>query len=147
MYSLSGRLNVITFNTLIALTVLSAMNYLSVFLNKGEPRDIKFNLIDFDTFVADKYINEDALSFNFDLQADLEPLFNWNTNIVFLSLSCEYNTSKSDFNKVTFWDQRIPRTDVKNHKLKLSREYPEYYITDVNKNLRNQEVEVYLNWE
>lgn len=137
MYSLSGRLNVITFNTLIALTVLSAMNYFSAFLNKNEPRDIKFNLIDFDTFVADKYINEDALSFSFDLQADLEPLFNWNTNIVFLSLSCEYNTSKSDFNKVTFWDQRISRTDVKNHKLKLSREYPEYYITDVNKNLRN----------
>jgi hypothetical protein len=104
MYSLSGRLNTIAFNTLICLTVLSAFNFFTAYYNKGEPANIKFEVKDFDTFVADKYVNEDALSFTFDFDVDLTPVINWNTNIVFLYLSCEYNTTKSTFNKVTFWD-------------------------------------------
>lgn len=105
MYSLSGRLNTIGFNTLLILTILSAINFFSVYFDKNQPVVLKqFELRDFDTFVRDNYINEDALSFNFDFKADLRPLFNWNTNMLFVYISCEYNTTKSNFNHITIWD-------------------------------------------
>ena len=105
MYSLSGRLNAIAFNTLLFLTVLSALNYFSVYFNRKEPIITKaFKIVDYETFVNDKFINEDAISFTFDFEADLRPLFNWNTNLIFAYISCEYNTTKSSFNRVTIWD-------------------------------------------
>lgn len=33
--------------------------------------------------------------FNFDLDADLEPLFNWNVKQLFLYLTAEYTTPKN----------------------------------------------------
>lgn len=111
MYSLSGRLNTIAFNTLILLAVLSALNYLSSypfpFLTKEARQPIitkPFKINQFDTFVKDNFINEDALSFTFDFETDLRPLFNWNTNIVFVYMTCEYNTTKSKVNQITIWD-------------------------------------------
>lgn len=137
MYSLSGRLNSISFNTLIALTILSSLNFLTSYYNKVDPTDIKFKVNDFDTFTMDRYINEEASSFTFDLEANLTKVFNWNTNMLFVYLSCEFNTSKSDFNHVILWDQRISRDDVENHVIKVKKEYVEYYLTDVNKQLKD----------
>ncbi|TNV75511.1 hypothetical protein FGO68_gene11459 [Halteria grandinella] len=154
MYSLSGRLNTIAFNTLLTLGVLAGMNFLACypfdFLGHA-PRQptivTPFKIRDFDVFVKDNYINEDALSFTFDFKVDLRPLFNWNTNLVFAYISCEYNTTKSSFNRVTIWDQRVPRDDEKNHVISLQAEWPEYYLTDINKLLRDQDVTCYLQWE
>lgn len=47
---------------------------------------------------------------NFDLDADLTPLFNWNTKQVFVYLTAEYDggSKRTDIsNKVTFWDKII----------------------------------------
>ena len=105
MYSLSGRLNTIAFNTLISLFLLSVCNYFSVYFDRNTPVVTQpFAVADFDTFVNDRYVNEDALSFLFDFEADLRPLFNWNTNLIFAYVDCEYNTTKSAFNRVTIWD-------------------------------------------
>ena len=112
MYSLTGRLNTIAFNTLMFLGVLSGLNYLSsypfTFLGGHAARQPliiqSFSDPKFDTFVNDNFINEDALSFTFDFAVDLRPLFNWNTNLIFVYISCEYNTTKSQSNRVTIWD-------------------------------------------
>lgn len=112
MYSLSGRLNTIAFNTLMFLAALSALNFFSCypfsFLGGFEARKPiitkSFAIREIDTFVSDRYMNEDAMSFTFDFEADLTPLFNWNTNLIFAYISCEYTTSKSKFNRVTIWD-------------------------------------------
>ena len=64
---------------------------------------------EFDTFLNDRYYNEDVLSFTFDFEVDLSPLYNWNTNLIFAYISCEYETSKSKVNTVIIWDQRVPR--------------------------------------
>jgi hypothetical protein len=45
---------------------------------------------EFDTFLTDRYYNEEVLSFTFDFEADLSPLYNWNTNLIFAYISCEY---------------------------------------------------------
>jgi len=147
MYSLSGRANNITFNTLIALAVLSALNFCSVRFNLKDPADVKFNFLHFDTFVQDRYVGEEAASFLFDFQADFTPLMNWNTNIIFASIQAEFNTTKSGLNRMTLWDKRIYRWEPAEHKIQLFREYPEYYLTDVNKELKDTEVHLYLHWE
>jgi hypothetical protein len=47
---------------------------------------------------------------------------------------------------VTIWDDRIKRDNPDAWKINLKRSLPEYYLTDINKKLRNTEVKVYLNW-
>ena len=141
MYSLTGRLNTIAFNTLLVLGVLAGLNYLSCYpfsflggYDKRRPLITKpFEIKEFDSFVKDNYINEDALSFKFDFEADLKPLINWNTNLIFAYILCEYNTTKSVVNQVTIWDQRIPRSPDSKYVISLKNEFPEYYLTDVNK--------------
>ena len=155
MYSLTGRLNTIAFNTLLVLGVLAGLNFLSCYpfsflggYDKRRPLITKpFEIKEFDSFVKDNYINEDALSFKFDFEADLKPLINWNTNLIFAYILCEYNTTKSVVNQVTIWDQRIPRSPDSKYVISLKNEFPEYYLTDVNKLLRDQDVTCYLNWE
>ena len=155
MYSLTGRLNTIAFNTLLVLGVLAGLNYLSCYpfsflggYDKRRPLITKpFEIKEFDSFVKDNYINEDALSFKFDFEADLKPLINWNTNLIFAYILCEYNTTKRVVNQVTIWDQRISRSPDSKYVISLKNEFPEYYLTDVNKLLRDQDVTCYLNWE
>ena len=62
-------------------------------------------------------------------------------------ISCEYNTTKSQSNTLTIWDQRVPRERPQDHIISLHAEYPEYYLTDVNYQLRDTDVKCYLNWE
>ena len=148
MYSFTGRLNTIAFNTLVFLAILSALNYLSVYFDRKQPIVLKtFEIKDFETFVNDRYINEDALSFSFDFQVDIRPLYNWNTNLIFASINCEYNTSKSDFNRVTIWDQRVMRDEPETHIIKINNEFHEYYLTDYNKALIDVDVKCYFVWE
>ena len=57
-----------------------------------------------------KYLKgEQRAWIEFDFKADLRPAFDWNTHMIFAFLSVEYSTDKSDFNQVTFWDDRVMR--------------------------------------
>ena len=67
------------------------------------------------------------------MKADLTPLMTWNTNMIFASVVCEYETETSTKNSVTVWDQRILRTDTDNHLIDLTDETVEYYLTDINR--------------
>eukprot|EP00350_Pseudokeronopsis_sp_OXSARD2_P004321 CAMPEP_0170541860 /NCGR_PEP_ID=MMETSP0211-20121228/1471_1 /TAXON_ID=311385 /ORGANISM="Pseudokeronopsis sp., Strain OXSARD2" /LENGTH=100 /DNA_ID=CAMNT_0010844737 /DNA_START=182 /DNA_END=484 /DNA_ORIENTATION=- len=87
------------------------------------------------------------MSFTFNFEVDLSDTFNWNTNLMFVYITCEYNTTKSDMNKVTIWDQRVNRTDTKNYVIKLNKQWVEYYLTDINKQMRGTDVKVYFNYE
>ena len=81
------------------------------------------------------------------MKADISDLFNWNTNIIFLSLVCEYETEQDRRNAVVVWDQRIPRESLEFYKLDLKDEWVEYYLTDMTKNLKGKKVKVLLQWE
>jgi len=147
MYSLTGRANTVFFNVLITLSILSSINYLSVRFNEKKPTDVEFKFHALDTFTRDSYIKEEAASFTFDLKADFGPMMDWNTNIVFAYITCEFKTDKSEKNFVTIWDRRIGRFETEEQWIDIKRALPEYYLTDINKELKNKEVEVYLNWE
>ncbi|PFH53084.1 hypothetical protein AMATHDRAFT_45715 [Amanita thiersii Skay4041] len=48
---------------------------------------------------------------NFNINADLSPLFHWNTKQLFVYLEAEYNNTKSVENSVVIWDRIIRRKE------------------------------------
>ncbi|KAJ7739972.1 signal peptidase 22kDa subunit [Mycena maculata] len=62
-----------------------------------------------------QYKHEHALV-NFEIDADLTPLFNWNTKQLFLYLDAEYTNAKGVQNAVVIWDRIVRRKeDAKIH--------------------------------
>ena len=123
MYSCLGRLNIYVYHCLLILACSGLLNWASVKYGhhvglmpyapgEGIP-DIKWEVNKFDQIMYDGYFNEDVVSFTFDMDADLTSLFNWNTNLIFTSLVCQYTTGKKDGfkNTITIWDKRMLRTE------------------------------------
>lgn len=81
-------------------------------------------------------LNEDVLSFAFDMEVDLRQIISWNTNNVFLSVLVEYGDSS-----ITVWDRRVLREEAAVHVQSLQEEFVEYFITDMTQEgLKNQEL-------
>ena len=49
----------------------------------------------------------DQAFINFDLQADLSPLFNWNVKALYLYLTAEYITKENSLNEMVLWDKIV----------------------------------------
>lgn len=81
----------------------------------------------------------------FDLDADLTPLFNWNTKQVFVYLTAEY-PGKTDgaANKVTYWDKII--TTPKDAKIAVKNARAKYSVWDVEKSFRGRNATLRLEW-
>ena len=110
MYSFLGRVNSYVYTTMVILAVSGAVNWGSVYfahhlgLSDHAPGEnlkagdqITFNVKNFDQFILDTYINEEITAFTFDMEANLESLFNWNTNIIFASIECAYGEEVNGF--------------------------------------------------
>eukprot|EP00050_Salpingoeca_kvevrii_P014857 m.40899 g.40899 ORF g.40899 m.40899 type:complete len:86 (-) comp6022_c0_seq3:218-475(-) len=57
----------------------------------------------------------------FDLDADLTPLFNWNTRMLFVFITAEYETKRNKKNTVIIWDRIVQRKDEWHLKLENQR--------------------------
>lgn len=81
----------------------------------------------------------------FDMDADLTPLFNWNTKQVFVYLTAEYAGKKDgSSNKVTYWDKIImSKEDAKIH---LRDQRAKYSVWDVEKSFRERDAVLRLEW-
>ena len=89
--------------------------------------------------------NQDLGYITFDLEADLTPLFNWNTKQLFVFLTAEYETRDNKLNQVVLWDTIIRR--VKDAKLKLENTNTKYNFWDDGNGLKgNTNVTLTLNW-
>ena len=114
MYSILGRGNYILYNAMIALAIAGGLNHIFVrwghlIGTRDKPvglnaEDIKFELREVSQFLSDKYYQEEALAFSFDMFVDLEPVMTWNTHTIFATLICVYNTESSKENSITVWD-------------------------------------------
>ncbi|KAJ7440155.1 signal peptidase 22kDa subunit [Mycena latifolia] len=70
-----------------------------------------------------QYQHEHAIV-NFEIDADLSPLFNWNTKQLFLYLDAEYTNSKGVKNAVVIWDRIVRRReDAKIHVVDSRQKY------------------------
>ncbi|AAS50997.2 ABR224Wp [Eremothecium gossypii ATCC 10895] len=81
----------------------------------------------------------------FDLDADLAPLFNWNTKQVFVYLTAEYNEPDGlGGNVVTFWDHIIQ--DKAKSKVTLRAAKSKYSVWDATDRLSEKELSFKLHW-
>jgi len=82
---------------------------------------------------------------DFDLEADLTPLFDWNTKQLFLYLTAEYKTKNNALNQVVLWDKIILRGE--NSVVDLKSAHSKYYFWDDGDGLRgNGNVTLTLSW-
>jgi len=82
---------------------------------------------------------------NFDMNADLTDLFNWNVKELFVYLTAEYETPSNKINQVVLWDKIIKRGEdaVLNYNDLKSK----YYFFDDGHGLRaNKNVTLTLAW-
>lgn len=157
LYSLTARINYVVYNTMMILAAAGLISHLSIRYGHyiglrdgplGLPQDsIKFDVRQVDQFLSDRYYKEEALAFSFDMDVDLEPLINWNTHTLFMTLVCEFSTEASTENSITVWDQRVMRSAPEHHHIQLTNEHVEYYLTDINKQLKNTEINIFLRFE
>ena len=146
MYSFKNRLNALFFFTLLMLTLLSIGNVLTtIFAEKDVQVDFQFSHTE--TFRVDRVINEDKGILVFSLRTNLTSLFDWNTNLIFAWLTCEYESPKSAYNRVTVWDKIVKREFKNEQLIDLQSETVEYPISDVYKKLKGRKVNVFFNWE
>ncbi|AET37744.1 signal peptidase complex subunit SPC3 Ecym_1522 [Eremothecium cymbalariae DBVPG len=89
---------------------------------------------------------KENLKLNFDLNADLSPLFNWNTKQVFVYLTAEYPGTKSPnaSNEVTFWDFIIK--DKEHAQLNFSNLKSKYSGWDVEERMSGRDLVFKLHW-
>ena len=147
MYSLSTRFNVVLYNMMAGMVAMGFLNYLSGFYGTHIIKDTHFEMTNMNMFINDKYYNEHVSEFQFDLKADISGLFNWNTNVIFFSVVCEFEHEAGKRNAIVVWDQRILREMTEFYKLDLKDEWIEYYFTDQHKSLKGKDVKVYVRWE
>jgi hypothetical protein len=126
---------------------LGFINYLDGYFGTHEIRNAQFEMTNLNMFINDKYYDEQVAEFQFNLKADISDLFNWNTNVIFLSVVCEFETEDRLRNQIVVWDQRIMREMTEFYHLDLKNEWVEYYLTDVKKSLKGKKVNVFLRWE
>ncbi|CAF0704309.1 unnamed protein product [Brachionus calyciflorus] len=148
MHSFLSRANALFAFTLTTTGVLAACLYATTFLydqngivkiNTG--RAVVKHLTEFG---AGKKKN-DLGFFAFDLDADLEPLFNWNVKQLFLYLTAEYQTPQNKLNEVVVWDKIVQKGD--NYKLNLKNAKTKYFLWDDGAGLKgNKNVTLYLTW-
>ena len=119
MYNLSNRMNVVLYNMMVGMVGMGLLNYLDGYFGTHEIKDANFELSKLDLFTYDRIYDEQIAAFQFNFKADITGLINWNTNIIFASIVCEYETESSKVNYVTVWDQRIKREATEFHHLDL----------------------------
>lgn len=64
----------------------------------------------------------------FDLDADFDKMFDWNTKQLFLYVTAEYKSKTNVLNQVVLWDQIMLREDE--HRIRLRNQHTEYYFWD-----------------
>ena len=156
MFSLTSRAQAISNKTLLAVSAISvavavlsllqlyfggAWNIDSTRINNVKAVALLKNLR---AFGAEPGTAKENAKLQFDLAADLTPLFNWNTKQVFVYLTAEYDGANTAMNKVTFWDKIITSKDDAVFDLKNVRS--KYSVWDVESSFRERPAKLKLEW-
>ncbi|RNA25254.1 signal peptidase complex subunit 3-like [Brachionus plicatilis] len=148
MHSLLSRANALFAFTLTVTGVLAFGLFLTTFIYEQNGtvkiNSAKATVKHLTEFGAGKKKNDIGF-FNFDLDADFEPLFNWNVKQLFLYLTAEYTTPRNKLNEVVLWDKIVLKGD--NYKLKMRNAKTKYFFWDDGTGLKgNKNVTLYLTW-
>ncbi|CAK61396.1 unnamed protein product (macronuclear) [Paramecium tetraurelia] len=153
MYSITARFNQIVFFTSWTLVVLSLLNQgTAYFFKTGKPTvDLKILSADkFQHYKATYYnggaTDWDQVTFKFSLEADFEPVYNWNLKQLFLYVNVHHEHQQKGYESdCVIYDKIISRPDdpsswSTSSKLVLKNQRAEYPLKDIHKQLRNATV-------
>ena len=79
----------------------------------------------------------DQAFINFDLKADLSPLFNWNVKALYLYLTAEYITKENSLNEMVLWDKIVmngEKMDLDMKSAKVSQTHIKYIGSNLERN-------------
>ncbi|KAI7906725.1 signal peptidase 22kDa subunit [Cokeromyces recurvatus] len=83
--------------------------------------------------------------FQFDVDADFTPLFNWNTKQIFVTVVAEYETKNFKRNQVVIWDKIITSKDKAHVKLRNIRN--KYAMIDISQKWNFERANLTLLWD
>ncbi|KAL6068420.1 Signal peptidase complex subunit 3 [Balamuthia mandrillaris] len=142
MHSVYSRLNSILSYAVFLLSALAVGNMITSFWLVGEPQvELHINTV---TSMMSRNHN-DYVWLTFDLDADLRPLWNWNTKQLFVFLTAEYKSAKNEVNQIVLWDRIIQTKE--DSLLHLQKERIEYPLVDQGHHLLGNEVRFYFSWD
>jgi len=114
MHTIFSRINnVSAFLSSVMMTLLAAIA-LSSFLFTAQPTgELAISSVKVVSSTARRYPNkkQDLAFVNFNVTADLTPLFHWNTKQLFLYLEAEYTNKQGVKNEVVIWDRIVRRKE------------------------------------
>ncbi|CAI2382699.1 unnamed protein product [Moneuplotes crassus] len=144
MHSIFKRYSKILSLTIICLAFLCVFNWITgVLLRKS--LSVEFELEQVYLFGKHRYFDEEIAKFSFNLKTDLSKHYNWNIDRIIPSLNIKFNSNDGRKNEITVWDDLITRKDFSHHIINLKSQKSKYFLTDVNKELRNKTVTVLFN--
>jgi len=148
MHTFLSRANAVSAFSLSTLAALTFLCFAStLFLNYTTPVNINAaNIVlkNVPEYAVSREKN-DLGAMRFDLNSDLTPLFNWNTKMLFLYLTAEYETPNNKLNQVVLWDHIMRRGDKA--KLNLKNQHLKYYFWDDGNGLiGHKNVSLSLSW-
>jgi len=114
MHSIVSRVNnVSAFMSSCIMALLAAITLTTFLFNANPQGDLTISSIKVTSSNARRYPNrkQDLAFVNFNITADLTPLFNWNTKQLFLYLEAEYDNVKGVKNEVVIWDRIVRRKE------------------------------------
>ncbi|KAM0748009.1 signal peptidase 22 kDa subunit [Meredithblackwellia eburnea MCA 4105] len=140
MYSLAQRANNVSASVTSALMALLALIAFTSFLipTNIDPASLKVSNLNvvLGRSNHERYPKAREFAFaQFDLVADLTPLFHWNTKQVIVYLVADYSTPKHASNSVVVWD-RIIRSS-KYAKINIARGKQKYEFKEITDSFKN----------
>jgi len=148
MHSFLSRLNAVF---AFALSVLAGLTFCCFLSNSTKDFSTNVQIESFKEVVKNLYDysatgeRHDLGYFNFNLETDFTPLFDWNTKQLFVYLTAEYSTPSNKLNQVVLWDKIILRGE--NSVIDLKSASPKYFFWDDGHGLRgNKNVTLTLSW-
>mmetsp|Transcript_8334 Transcript_8334/g.16471 ORF Transcript_8334/g.16471 Transcript_8334/m.16471 type:complete len:177 (-) Transcript_8334:4506-5036(-) len=148
MHNVTSRLNSSFFFGVTLLGILAGLNAFTAFIIE-QPSTSSLGSIKLQKFFPSKRFGWDEADLTFDLEADLNKVFNWNVKLLFVWIEADYETSDRGRNQVIVWDKIIWRDqfDSDNGKLSLKGEKAKYNLKTKDFDLRSTEVVFRLRWE
>ncbi|CAL5339603.1 unnamed protein product [Camellia sinensis] len=141
MHSFGYRANALLTFSITVLALICAMASFSDNFNSPSPSS-HVQVLNINWFQKSTQGN-DEVSMTFNISANLQSLFTWNTKQVFVFLAAEYETPKNFLNQVSLWDGIIPSKEHAKFSIHTTNKYR---FTDQGSNLRGKAYNLTLHW-
>ena len=148
MYSLQTRLNTVFFYGTVCIFILCGFNILTtIHIHfQEQPLVNKFEILDTSHLYYHNYLSQQQAINKFSLDCDVTPIVNWNTNLIFLWITAEYESKRGPV-VVTVYDRIIQRSTPEKYQFSVSNIEFDYPLVDLDRKLHEKTIKYKLKWE